>query len=423
MNYRQLMAYFLRYGLIVWLVPIQLGISLIVALQRGAQWRGDIIWTLDWLGVALTLIAPLVAGIAAVDAARLLGNVSYMELNRVPRTPHFALVFAYGLAATALQVFTLLVAIVVSQPSSLPPTVLLVAANQSLVLIVMISLGALAGRLGGRVYGGILAVLAGAAVMFALGYSDGYLSPFDYGGATAPRIGYVYNTTALLAQTASLGLIVVALSMVRLSRLGTRRVVRLPDVAGVAGLLAAVVAITILAPPDRLSPSYERPTRCGAVATIPTCFFPEHGRVASAYTEQFWVLATTAMDKGYPAFLPTEVLEASQSFDPRKEDASTGAFIVSPAGLAGETPTLWEIALGILNPSHCKQLQTDTSPSDRYAEDLQALLGTWLNLANPAEAEMAGYDRAVLNPAEVADLVEGFRTCEYPYFTVEPSAL
>ncbi|WP_344197896.1 hypothetical protein [Rarobacter faecitabidus] len=420
MNYRQLVAYFVRYGLILWLIPIQLGVSLIVALQRGAPWRGDIIWTLDWLGVALTLIAPLVAGIAAVDAARLLGNVSYLEGNRISRTPHIALVSAYGLAVTALQVFTLLVAVLVSHPSSLPVNALLVALNQSLVLIVMVSLGSLAGRLGGSVFGGILAVLAGAVVMFTFGYSDTYLSPFDYGGATVPRVGYIYNTTTLLAQTAMLALLTVALSMTRLTKRGPRRALRLADAGGIAGILVAVMVIVLVAPAERLSPSDERPTTCGAAATIPTCFYPEHRRVASAYTEQFWVLATAAMDKGYPAFLPTQVVEASQTYHPRAQDPSVGEFIVSPEGLAGETPTLWEIALGVLEPGHCAQLQTDIPPSQRYADDLYSLIGTWLHLVDPSEAEMAGLvGIKSLSPEEVADLVEAFRTCNYPYFTVE----
>ena len=41
--------------------------AFIVMAQRGAPWRGDLIWTIDWAAVGFVVCGPIIAGMVAFD--------------------------------------------------------------------------------------------------------------------------------------------------------------------------------------------------------------------------------------------------------------------------------------------------------------------------------------------------------------------
>lgn len=181
-------------------------------------------------------------------------------------------------------------------------------------------------------------------------------------------------------------------------------------------LVAAVGAATWGVHTPRLVSVEDRPTYCGAVSTIPTCFYPQHERIAAAFQEQFWVLAESATEKGYDGLLPSRVEEASRTVLPQTADPTAAPFSVMPEHLQGRAPTLWEISVGLVQPLHCPQVRGEEPPSDRYWEDLDAVVGTWVGLADPAQAEENGFFGDPLPADRAAEIIEGFRTCTYPGF-------
>ena len=68
-----------------WLALPVLLLEAVTFAQRGAPWRGEAVWTVDWFALALFVIAPLCAGVAAVDAARLCTSGRVHLVVAVPR--------------------------------------------------------------------------------------------------------------------------------------------------------------------------------------------------------------------------------------------------------------------------------------------------------------------------------------------------
>jgi len=56
-------------------------------LQLGRPWRGELLWTTQWLGIVHFIVGPLLAGVAAVDAARLArqGSLELLAVSGRPR--------------------------------------------------------------------------------------------------------------------------------------------------------------------------------------------------------------------------------------------------------------------------------------------------------------------------------------------------
>jgi len=56
-------------------------------LQLGRAWRGELLWTVEWLGIVHFVVGPLLAGVAALDAARLArpGSLELLAVSGRPR--------------------------------------------------------------------------------------------------------------------------------------------------------------------------------------------------------------------------------------------------------------------------------------------------------------------------------------------------
>lgn len=409
-------TYFARYGLVLWAAAFSAVGELVAMSQRGMQWRGDLVWTIDWLPVAFILVGPIVSGCAAMDAARVAPGSHHMFRNPVTHTPGFAVVVAYGVVLSVVHLLVLGVALAISQPPVGDGGAAAAVLVQLLILWLFASLGATVGRFTGVVLAGICGAMAAVALVYLFSAPSRHVSLLAIGGATVPRIGYAYNVVYLALQGLALlmgisGLL--ALRPVEGARL--RRVARLDGLVA-SVLLVGVVALSTVIRIDRLVPVDATPSSCGAVSGLPVCFYPQHGRVANAFKEQLWVLVESARQKGYQDVLPGKVEEASRTVLPQAADATVAAVYVMPDHLQGMRPSLREIVLGIVQPVHCAQLQGPRPPSERYWSDVRALTATWVGLADPAEAEMVGYEGSPLSPADAATLIRQFRTCNYAHF-------
>lgn len=403
-----------RRGMLLLAMVTVAGVEAAVMLQRGAQWRGDLIWTIDWLAVGFIVVGPVVAAFAAVDTARLSLGAAHLSRNRVTRTPAFGLFAVYTVGVGAVHGCALLVGLVISAPPAWPPAMAAAIMVQLLIISLFAALGTLVGRFLTTVLAGIVAALVAFAAVYLLSVDYGPVAMLVTGMATIPRVGYDYNVTYLLAQVVMLVLAITAALVLRPLHGRSLRRVTGADAGVALGAVVLAAAVAWTGPPERLSESAATPTFCGAVQTVPTCFYPEHERVATAFQEQFAALVQASERFGYADLLPSRVEEASRTVLPTGEDVAP--FFVMPEHLQGQAPTAWEIVLGFVQPVHCEQVQGEAPPSDRYWEDLSALTATWAGLVDPTAAETAGYFGEPLPPEAAVTLAEQFRTCTYPHF-------
>lgn len=394
----------------VWLCLVAvLGCYVAVMLSRGAPWRGDLIWTIDWLPIAFILAGPLIAGFVAVDTGRLAVGVRNLPLPR-GRTFDLAVAMTYALSLVAIHVLFSVGTLIVSRPAVIDWGAPIAVLVQLAMVVLFVALGSLVGRFAPVVLGGLAAALAALAAVYLFSAPRSPVSLLYAGAATTPRIGYDYNVTWLLVQLAALAAVVLATWWIRAGRSRTRVVVTTLVATSVAlGTGAAVAAV----PGERLEANGARPDACGALADIPWCFYPQHERVMGFYADNLMMLFQAAQTHGYDDLVPERVLEADQRTWP--SDATTAAFYVSPEALAGQRPELWETALQLVEPVHCPQLAGDLPPAEQYWKDLEALTATWVGLVDPELPDHNGYFGEHLAPDQAQQLWSEFRTCTYSF--------
>lgn len=405
-----------RYGATVLAGAVMLATELTAMAQRGMQWRGDLVWTIDWLPVSFVLVAPVVAGLSALDTARMATGAGHLAHGPFFRTPAFAVVATYSVLAVLTHCLVLAVALVVSAPQTWDPAAPLAVLVQLLMLVVFAALGGAAGRFARPKVAGSVGALSAFALMYVAGGPDQGLALFEFGGATVPRVGFAYDAGHLAWQAVALAAVAAALVVLRPVEGPRGRRPDPRDAAFSVVLLTLVAALVSTVDSDRLRVVGAAPTVCGEVEGVTTCFYAQHRRIEKDFQQALFVLASSARDQGYDALVPTEVDEAAPGSLPQDQDPEVAAFYVMPDHLQGASPTLWDVASGIVQPVHCPQVQGDDPPSDRYWKDLDALVGTWVGLADPSEVAMRAPDARTLGPAEAATIAEGFRTCTYPNF-------
>lgn len=407
--------YFLRYGYVGIATAVLLACETAAMLQRGMQWRGDIVWTIDWVPVSFIIVGPVVAGLAALDTAGSATGAGHMFRNPVHRTPAAAVVASYVVVLSLAHFVFVAAALVVSAPPVFDPGAPVAVLVQILMLVFFVCVGACVGRFTGPVMAGFIGAISALVLVYITSSPGKHLMLLEFGGATVPRVGYAYDAQYLGWQCLALLLASAALLVLRPLEGRRRNQITVLDGSVAVVLVACVLLILSTVRGDRLKSIDVAPTDCGAAATIPTCFYPQHDRVAKAFTEQFWILATAAQDNGYADILPKAVVEASRTRLPQEQDPDVAAFYVTAEHLQGDTPSLWEIASGIVQPLQCKQLQGEKPPSERYDQDLGTLIATWVSLADPEEAADLGYPTD-MTPAAAATLIRQFRECTYPHF-------
>lgn len=407
-----LTAMVLVYGW-VWICAVSLvGAMVPVLAMRGAPWRGDVIWTVDWLSIGFVIIGPVISGFVAVDTARLSAGSAHLRARGWRQSAN-GIGLGYAVVITATYCLLVVGALVVSRPARLDSWTWLAVLAQIAMLWFFIAVGALAGRLVRPLLAGAIAAMVALVAVFTLSSPTGHVALLDGGAATVPRIGFTYAVGYLGLQLLALALVSAALTLVPARADGGLQTMSGRARVVTAMLIAAGSTVALLGPEDRLSPVEAAPTSCGAVASVPVCVYPEHRRVVEAFDQELWVLFESARAAGYGSLVPDRVEEAHQTS--LTGGPGVGPLYVTSDALSGADPTTWEVALNLVQPVHCEGVRGELPPREQYWTDLLALTGTWVNLVDPSLGEQNGYYEANLSPEAATALLEQFQTCTYQF--------
>lgn len=413
-GWRVPVGYVLRHGLVHVCAAILVGVMVAALAMRGAPWRGDLVWTLDWFAISHIAVGPILAGFVGVDSSRLTVGMEHLRTGYARRAPDRGIALAYWALASAVYLLVVVGALVVSLPPRWDWAVLGVLVIHVLILGVHVMTGLAAGRLLRPLVAGAAAALV--ALLLTTLFTTGK-TPMAFlaaGGATVPRLGYRYNVSFLVAQAVVLAVVIVVLVLARRTRREDGMRSRLRPVAIVALAALGIVGVGNVPVGARLLSSPVTPDLCGAVLTVPTCFYAEHERLERPFQDQLYRLFMTAEQQGYDALIPARVEEASRTYLP--QGAGVAPLFVSGDHLAGREPDLWEVTMGLVEPIHCPQLSGGQPPSDKYGSDLMALAATWAMLVDPsAGEELFGYVDEPLTPEAAEKLYTEFRTCTHAF--------
>ncbi len=383
--------------------------------QRGAPWRGDLVWTIDWLSVGFVIGGPLVAGAAALDVGRMARGTLHLEGRWPWRSPGLGVAIGHASLACIGHLVGLGAALIMSLPPVTDPFAWLAVLVQLLLLVLFVSLGAAVGRLTQPVLAGLVASSAVLLLIYFFGSPSDQITILNTGQATLPRIGYAYHWTYLAVQAAIIVVLIVASWILRPASPISSRHVGWGRVLVSVVLAVASVGLGLAITLSRLVPTGRPPTYCGAVQTRPVCYYPEHARVSNQFSETLWAIVEMTEHSDYQDLLPQRFAEVSRTWAPT--DPGTAPFILGDEQLAGGPPDVTAILQGIVEPLHCAQLATDALPSERYMMDLQRLISTWESVVTEDTSMLVGDP---LPAEEALALRDQFATCSYPYFT-EPS--
>ncbi|MEH3033121.1 MAG: hypothetical protein PGN07_03540 [Aeromicrobium erythreum] len=356
-------------------LPVLVAAGSLFLLQRGTPWRGEWLWTVDWACGATVLLAPLVAGCAAHDAA-LLRTDGMLELRRsCVRGPRGVLgpVAAAGAVGTAVLLGIVLTALVLTAttgPTGTPPLQLVPVAVQALVTAAAV----------GAVVGSRLPVLVAAPVAGAAVYVVSILSArgtvpdlFRVGGSTGTLTGLAWDRWFLLWLTGALlawsltGLAVAA----RSSLVGPRRTTTLGLL--VVALVAVGTTTALAHRPDRFVPRAvelrcegERPRVC----------------VASTSTRSLdsLVRRTARLDARLRAAGVSTVPVVAQVVPGHRPSRSAGALFIESSDVNRPTVPWRTAARYLTTPTPCPGYTASTPPPGPVFE-AQAALAAWLEMS------------------------------------------
>lgn len=401
-----LVSLFARRGVLAYAMVVMAAFEVSSLFQRGAPWRGDLLWTLDWVSVAFVGVGPVLAGAAALDTARWQAGAAHLGSRTTVRSPGLAVFAAYFASAVIVHALVLGSALLMSQPRDWDAWAPVAVLVQIAALGLCVAIGVFAGERTTPVLAGATAALVTLVAFYLFASPATGVSLLYTGVATVPRIGWSYAGPYLGLQMALL--VAVTLGLLFSARAG--RGLGLTIMAGTAAL---VLGAAMAGPEDRVVPSDVHPHYCGAVQTLETCFYDSHRRVAEDFQDVLWVIVEETRAAGYEALLPDRFEEASRTQIP--SDPETGALYVQAEHLAGAAPNLDELLAGLTQPLHCPQLQEEVPPVDQYWADQNALVATWASIFDPAAPERYGYDGDLLSPEEAATLRDSFMRCTYPF--------
>jgi len=401
-----------------WLMPLYALLETANLLQRGAPWRGEGMWTVEWLSIVLFLLGPVVCGASALDAARLSrpGNIHLSASGPSSSRVYLRAAGWCVLPAVAVHLLALVAALLVGRvtgPSAGWSAVAGQAVVQALVILWFSSVGSALGRLATPVVAGLVGAATGFVLFYVLGDGGGlqHFSLLALGSATVSRLGLAYNNEFVLAQ----GLLLVGTSALLLT-LATRGVgsARLPAWRGVMALVLTVVAIAtapFMLPSTRIEARPVPPTLC-TDHPLRICFFPEHERFAEDSRRSIAELVSAARSAGYTDLVPDSVMESSRTFDGGGSRVATFTLPLNATEPGG--PTISDWAYELTTPTYCPQLRSRSGPPDAFYRQKQLLEVTWLHLVG-VRSQLFDFvkDLRILTPTEASAVAERLRACDF----------
>ncbi len=402
--------FLLRNGVLPWVALVVAALCAGVLAMRGAPWRADLLWIIDWIPIGHIAIAPVVAGGAAIDTARLGAAVRHTESARWSRSAGTAVALGYAAVVAGVYAAAVAAAVLVEIPPSFDPRALLAIAVQLLMLALFAAVGTVVGRVLGPVLAGIVGALVSLLAIYIAAARTEHVALLYAGASLVSRVGRSYDVPYLAAQGGLLLVLIIAFLMWRPNvvrgrwrRTGERAVV--PVAVGLVVLAGA------LGPSSRLTYTGVPPTLCSDVDGVRICLYPEHARLQEEVGETLGRVFVAARAAGYGALVPDEVREAPVT----GVTSWRGASLTLDEPLGGAPVDVRFLIQELVEPLHCEQLRGPEPPSDRYSQDLSNVMGTWLELVDPELTERWGWPYQVLDPPELARVLTEFRTCEYQF--------
>ncbi len=378
-----------------WGAVAVVGLEVVNLLQRGRPWRGELVWTVDWMGIVLFAAGPLLAGLAAVDAARITRREALPVVGSAAqpwRAYVEAILWTAG-PATLAHLVAFGTAIAMGLPGVLSSSVGWSATAVALLAQILqfwwyTIFGSVVGRFLSPVGAGLTAAVGGLAVFYVLGFGDRF-DPFAVGGSTVSRLGLTWNVVYLGLQVLVLCVTAVVMAV---SIRGTRR--RRPVVDVTAGLgVVLVVGVASLVGPQQRTVAMEPtpPGQCLWGEPV-VCVYAEHERIADAVYASVYEALDAARNNGYRSLVPELVHEVSRTYVPPRSEI---AGVATDQLLQGDEWDTFDLLWDLSTPWHCPQIRGEQPPDDAYFQSMEALVFTWLTLLD----EPAG--------PQVADLPEG----------------
>ncbi len=402
-----------------WSSILVLGLEVANLVQRGRPWRGELLWTTDWLGIVFFLAGPVIAGFCAVDASRLTRTDVLPVIVVTPRPWRVyldAVVWTAG-PATVLHVVAFAAALSMGIPGIGASNVgwlkiLAAFAVQVLAVWWFAALGSAIGRFTTPIAAGITGAGAALIAFYLLSFREGF-APLDLGSATVTRLGLTIDGGYVSLQ----GLVLAATTGM-MFLLGARRDRRfhLAD-AAVAVAVLGVIGVGMVAGPDsRQVPDRGRPPENCYWGDPVVCLYGEHQRVADVTVGDVLELAEAASSSGYGFLVPSAVHEMSWSYRP--DEPEIRGFIVSDEVLTGGRWDQLELVQMLVQPSHCAQLFEGPGPSEEFYDLEESLVFTWLSLLeDPRSAQLEDIadelSTKVLDPEEARLAKTVIDSCNY----------
>lgn len=392
-----------------------LAIEVFNLFNRGMPWRGELVWTVDWVGTALVLIGPVLAGAAAIDAGRLsrAGSEYLMPGGGLVSRAYVITWLAATVPAIAVHLVTVTVILLVSnsasQISPWPSAVAVLA--QVCGIAFYAALGAVCGRLAGSIAGPPIAVLAGVVLFWQFGTSPGQFSFLMFGRATSSVLGLQYNTNYFLVQTLCLAVLILALMTLPVRVIGG---VRRPPHTVTAVSIVAIVAALVLFPStkaERFVPVTVAPTSCTG-ENPRVCVYPDHERFLDDAHRAAAQLRAAGAALGVEDLLPTELRERTPGAGPAPD--ARGRFQIPVESFSFHSPglTMNDLATQMILPFHCPLLYGDRPPSMEFAEDLNRASYTLLKAGGATDDPMMPSE-SDMSKDELRETIESFRNCRF----------
>lgn len=402
-----------------WGAVVVAGLEIANLMQRGRPWRGELVWTVDWLGIVFFAAGPVLAGLSAVDAARITRTESLPVLMVSPQ-PWRAYLHAVAWTAGPASILHLLAfaaAIAMGWPEVASSSV--GWGMVGLALLAQVSqfwwyaaLGSVLGRFLSPVAAGLMGAVGGLGAFYLLGSGEGF-ELLAVGGSTVSRLGLTWNGGYLGLQTTLL----IGTSMVMIVVIGGMRG-RRPRRNGVVamGILMAVVVAMLFGPQRRiLAMEPDPPTECFWGDPV-VCVYPEHGRIADTVYAAVYEAVDAARQNGYGFLVSEYVHEVSRVYFP--QDADTKG-VGTDQLLSGQEWDDFDLIWDLVTPWHCPEIRDVTAPSDIYFESMEALVFTWLTLLDePADPQIADLPEDLLeerrlDPARARETKASLDTCDF----------
>jgi hypothetical protein len=407
------------------LVPVVV-IEFMNFFQRGMPWKGEGIWTVEWMAISLFLLGPVIAGFAAVETARLFrpGTVHHITVPRHRYRSLWAVVAWCGLGVCAVHLCVTAAGLIVGQvPSSVDWASMFGGTLvQCLAILWYTAVGMLIGRIMPPMVAGAIAAVIGFGSFYILGssYTAEEFALLDFGAATVSRLGLDYNPAYLGFQAAILLISALVMASVTLHPRGRTPLARWTAV-GISAVMAAGLGVANgLGPDQRWIAVPTPPDTCVSVSADDTawaeyCVYAEHQEYIDDLDAVYRPLRTAAVDSGYDAFVFEKAWELSRTYVPSPDEAAIGFTFVSVIHEEGHLDP-YRLAYNLIYPEHCQALSSDVPPSDEFWMRMDRLSFTWISLLgiDSRQYELQSFSMGrveLLSPEEAQAMMDEMQGC------------